>query len=171
MILRSIQTGLLIFAALLGDYLLPIRVLNTPMLPSLLDMALLSVCLRLNGGEAVFWAGLIGILQDDFSGGVVGMGVMTSASLALIAPLAFPALRKSEGIIDRALCCFLLLMFLGALRVSWTMVSGTQSGNEIVSALAGRMAATFLAFLIYQVVESVVVHWWSGRNRYRESTL
>ncbi len=171
MILRSLQIGLLVFAALLSDYLLPVRVLNSPMLPSLLDMALLSVCLRLNGGEAVFWAGLIGVLQDDFSGGIVGMGVMTSASLALVAPLLFPTLRTSDGLIDRALCCFLLLMLLGAFRASWSMLSGLHSGGEYIGVLAGRLAATFLVFLIYQVVESVVVHWWSARNRYRESPL
>ncbi|HWL08449.1 MAG TPA: rod shape-determining protein MreD [Planctomicrobium sp.] len=175
MLLRITGIGVLTFVALLIDSALPVWLGGFAMLPSLLDLALVTVCLKLNGGEAVFWGGVIGLLQDDLTGKTLGVGMMIGASLALICPMVFRSSGSQQTWIDRLLLSALLLVILGICRIGWRWISGTVSDSELlisaqISAQMGQLAATFLLLVIWQAIEAIVIAGNASRRQLHESS-
>jgi|GEM_PF-3203313 len=169
MISRLPVIGLLVFAAVLIDVGRPVWMGETLMVPSLLDLALLGVCLTLAGGEAVFWGGLIGLLQDDLTGQPLGLGIMSGATLAWIGPHLARSVNSNGSLLDRAFLSCLLVLILGLLRVVpglWHngTISETLSMADWISLTAARLAMTLLVLLLCQGIGTLL-----GLNRFHRS--
>ncbi len=156
MMQRWMMTGAIVFAAMLGELALPVWFKNASVLPSGLDLILLCVCLWWTKAECVFWAGLIGLLQDDVWNQPVGSGIAICATLGLIAQFFHSEDRRSRSMIDQALLSVVLLSVLGASRVGLGLLSESQlNATELVMAQAGRQAATFLGLFVLMAVSEI----------------
>ena len=169
MFTRALITALLIFAASVGDHALPVLLHSLPVLPSLLDLALLLVCLHLRGGESVFWAGWLGLLNSDFAGGPVGQGIFIAATLAVICQQWLSPQGFTRSLLDRALWGVLVLAILFGTRVAFALLlTGTWPAQPVLILLLAKLAATFLLYLICQSLVAAVSLWRAGRSNFHE---
>lgn len=164
MLQRLFVCGILLYAAAAIDVGLP-PWLPTPVRPSFLDLLLILLCLSLQGGELVAWAGAIGLYQDFAAGRTPGFDLMLAATLALILSAWRPASRQIPGFLDRLIHGAGMLLLLGTARgVMVFLTTGSTPVAAIVSAFGSRAAATFLFFVLINSLWSGVRYF--GRRSY-----
>jgi hypothetical protein len=144
MFMRNLLILFLVFTALVFDLGLPVWS-HARSLPSCLDLVFLAVCATTNGASTVFWAGLIGSGFEFVNSSPVGPGILSAATLALLAVwFRTEELGHRRTVIDRILTALVMLVLLEAMRTLLGAVLDPAAFPPSFATLGTRLAMTFL---------------------------
>jgi hypothetical protein len=143
MLQRLLICGLLLYAAVVVDLGLPTWI-RSPALPSCLLLLLVLLCQHLKGPELVFWAGLVGLAQDELLGASPGPGIVTAATVGLVFAVRRGSI-SSASLTGRLLEGLAIMLVMGGIRAGRILLARPDIDvSSLASMILIRTAATFL---------------------------